>query len=141
MRFIHFSSAAVCLFVLACPLLADHYLYVAAERDRQSTLLMLINPDTGRWLVVGDLGHDIDGLAYDPKRDVLYGFGRPLPIVRNFFFLYEINRFSGAATAIGSLGDMHDVGQHFHGYGLAYDSIGDELLFTTRDSLYPGFPR
>jgi hypothetical protein len=82
--------------------------------------LITIDPATGVATEVGlygDAFHNVRALAYVSSTDTLYAADGTMPDEQ----LLSINRATGAATAIGSLGFNHIQ-------GMAYDSLNDILF-------------
>ena len=83
-------------------------------------LLAIIDPVTGIVTPVGKFGTIINGLAYDPDQDILYGTnGVSTPLSD----LFQINRQTGVATRIGSTGERF--------WGIAYDPTSRQLFAVT----------
>jgi hypothetical protein len=85
--------------------------------DTDSDTLVRIDSATGSYQVVGTFGFDVQGLAYAPELDQLFGLSSENRRV------YRIDRSNGVATAVGA-------GPHLFGNanGLAYDSRRGRLV-------------
>ena len=97
----------------------------AADASFGDTLIT-IDPVSGAGTVVGSFGggfEGIDGIAFDPTSDTLYGIGGP-----GFDQLFTIDTTTGAATLLGSLteagtGDPLPGADFFA--GLTFDASGN----------------
>jgi hypothetical protein len=84
-----------------------------------------INPETGDWTEFGVAGVSLNGLAYNPVNNKLYGAAS--------FNLYEIDVNTGEQTYIGDFGNGPDtmIGIAFDAEGILYGwDIGNDSLWT-----------
>ena len=80
--------------------------------DHTNKNLLEIDPQSGQGTVIGNLGFEVNGLAYDSRRDIVYGCSKS--------DLYRIDPETATAQHVGPFGGelMHTI---------EYDSIHDVL--------------
>jgi hypothetical protein len=94
--------------------------------DAAQGRLLAVNLATGTSTVVGSFVSvaNIGGVAYDTSRNTLFGVS---PTTDS---LYTLNRTTGAATLVGSLGIPSNLAMQ----GVAYDPFSNQLFATAADT-------
>lgn len=72
--------------------------------------LYTVDPNSGSRSLVGNIGHEVTGLAYDASTDTLYGTTGNTVSTGASRSLIRINRLTGAGTLVGGLGVALPVG-------------------------------
>ena len=96
-------AAFMCAAVTLVGLEVHCYAGMLVAGDHNNKTLLEIDPQSGHGTVIGSLGFEVTGLAYDSTHHVLYGCSKST--------LYEINPLTADSHAIGSFGagiDAHD---------------------------------
>lgn len=116
-------AGALLVACLPCLAQAAPTLYGSLDESASSgpSFLVTIDVTSGEVVRVGPLGANILDMAYDEHTGILYGIDGGSGEANNA--LYRINRSTGSATVIGSLGIVN-------GWGLAYNSISRRLFAT-----------
>jgi DNA-binding beta-propeller fold protein YncE len=112
--------------VLACGTADAAELYGSDTNFTVNTLVK-IDPATGSFQTIGPFNFNVQGLAYAPDLDQLYGLSAETRRV------YRINRSNAATTPLGT--GPHPFG---NANGLAYDSRRHRLIASSNSDVLPG---
>jgi uncharacterized protein YjiK len=103
---------------------ADIVLYGAHTSTTTPDKLVTIDPSTASYQIIGNFDYDIQGLAYAPDMDILWGLSAQ---TKN---IYSIDRNTGAITSINPI--PHSFG---NANGLAYDLRNQRLIASSNDGI------
>ncbi|MFN3554708.1 MAG: carboxypeptidase regulatory-like domain-containing protein [Bacteroidales bacterium] len=103
-----------------------HATWYTVSYSDVSSGLYTVGKETGSFTLIGQTGHSMTGLAFDPLENTMYASG----VSDGFSFLYTIDLTSGSATLIGQICDGLIVGIAADLYGNIYGiNLADNNLY------------